>query len=78
MCESSPTIITVANSLCVQIFVSEIFVVVAFPRKLVPNENLCIYGIGLQNWMNIYFEYGVQYILHHQYICVYVIIPLRV
>ena len=36
------TVIIVANSLCVQIFVALIFHGEAFPRKLVPNENFCL------------------------------------
>ena len=43
MGESSSTVITVANPSRVQIFVGLIFAGVACPRKLVPNENFCVY-----------------------------------
>ena len=40
-------VIAVTNFLSVQIFVGLIFVGVAFPRKLVLNENIYLYGISL-------------------------------
>ena len=44
----------------------------AYQPKMRECNNEYVLFVSLQNWMSIYPEYGVQFILHHQYICTYV------